>query len=245
MKVSAMIAAEKLPEIILSEVRLRLIEPNLYSVSGPGEQTNTYDQAGALAFYDKVACHWLYNRLVWGYWTSDFHKLCQKALNASTAGWVLDAGCGALAFTAKTYADYTARPVVFLDQSLTLLTLAKSRLTQLHGSLPDNAVFLHGDVLHLPFKPQSFGAIIALNLLHVLTDMKGLLQNLCKALRPGGTMLFTTLIENQRLADKYLHLWAKAGEVIPRTADQLMGEFKAVDMPVNHRIQGNMMFISL
>lgn len=239
-----MIAAENLSEIMLPDVSLRLIEPHFYSLYAPGENTNTYDQKGALAFYDQVACNWLYNRLVWGYWTSDYHKLCREALNSSTAGWVLDAGCGSLAFTAKTYAGYSARPVVFLDQSLTLLTLAKSRLAKLHGQVPDNAVFLHGDVLHLPFKPQSFGTIIALNLLHVLADIKLLLQELRKVLLPGGTMAFTTLIENRRLADKYLRMWANAGELIPRTGHQLLAAFEALGMPVTHRVQGNMAFIN-
>jgi ubiquinone/menaquinone biosynthesis C-methylase UbiE len=191
-----------------------------------------------------VACNRLYNRLVWGYDTAEYHTLCRTALNSSTAGWVLDAGCGSLAFTAQTYAAYTARPVVFLDQSINLLSLAQARLAQLHGGVPENAVFLHGDVLKMPFKPQSFGAIIALNLLHVLSDIQGVLQKLREILLDGGTMVFTTLIENNRLADKYLHMWAKAGEVISRTAPQLLAEFAALDLPVASRIQGNMAFIT-
>jgi SAM-dependent methyltransferase len=239
-----MLAAEKFSEILVPEISLRLIEPHLYSLSAPGENTNAYDQGGALSFYDKVACNRLYNRLVWGYSTLDYHTLCREALNSSTEGWVLDAGCGSLAFTAETYAPYAARPVVFLDQSLTLLSLAKSRLARLHGRVPDNAVFLHADVMHLPFKPESFGTIIAMNLLHVIPDIRHLLQNLRQSLVPGGTMTFTTLIENHRLADRYLHLWANAGELIPRTADQLLAEGAALDMPVSYRIQGSMAFMT-
>jgi SAM-dependent methyltransferase len=239
-----MLATEKLSEILLPDISLRQIEPHLYSLYAPGEATNTYDQGGALSFYDKVACNWLYNRLVWGYSTSDYHTLCREALNSSTAGWVLDAGCGSLAFTVETYAAYTARPVVFLDQSLTLLTLAKSRLGRRNGPVPDNAVFLHADVMHLPFKPESFGTIIALNLLHVLPDIRHLLQNLRQTLLPGGTLTFTTLIENHRLADRYLHLWANAGELIPRTSDQLLAEFAALNLPVDYQIQGSMAFMT-
>ncbi len=239
-----MTAAERLSEILLPEANLRLIEPHLYTLYGPGEKIHSsYDRQGSLAFYDKVACNRLYNRLVWGYDTADYHTLCRQALNSSTAGWVLDAGCGSLAFTAATYAGYTARPVVFLDQSITLLTLAKSRLAQLRGYVPENAVFLHGDVLNLPFRPQSFGTIIAMNLLHVLANIQGVLQKLRKVLIEGGQMVFTTLIENNRLADQYLHLWARAGEVIPRTASQLLAEFAALDLPITYRIQGNMVFI--
>jgi SAM-dependent methyltransferase len=239
-----MIDAARLAEIIPPEVHLRLVEPHLYSLYAPGEITTSYDRGGTLTFYDKVACNRFYNRLVWGYDTADYHSLCREALNSSTAGWVLDAGCGALAFIAQTYADYTGRPVVFLDQSMTLLTLAKSRLAQIHGRMPDNVVFLHGDALHLPFKPQSFGTIICLNLLHVLEDLQGLLQGLRKVLLAGGTMVFTTLIENRRFADRYLHMWAKAGEVVPRTAPQLEAVFAALGMPIKYRIQGSMAFIT-
>ncbi len=239
-----MIDAAKLSEILLPEVNLRLVEPHLYSPYGPGEQTNSYDDKGALSFYDQVACNRLYNRLVWGYDIGDYHSLCRQALNSSTAGWVLDAGCGALAFTAKTYAGYDERPVVFLDQSITLLRLAKDRLTRLKGGVPDNVVFLHGDVRELPFKPKSFGTIIALNLLHGLEDVPEVLRALRKILLDEGTMAFTTLIEAVRLADRYLRMWAKAGELVPRTAGQLLAEFKALGLPVTYRIQGNMAFIA-
>ena len=57
-------------------------------------------------------------------------------------------------------------------------------------------------------------------------------------------MTFTTLIENHRLADRYLHFWANAGELIPRTADQLLAEFAALNLPVSYRIQGSMAFIN-
>lgn len=54
-------------------------------------------------FYDLVLCNRFYNRLVWGYSITDYASLTRDALE-STNGWVLDAGCGSLAFTAKTYA---------------------------------------------------------------------------------------------------------------------------------------------
>jgi SAM-dependent methyltransferase len=240
----SMIDAAGLSEILLPDVNLRLVEPHLYSPFAAGEQTNSYDDQGALSFYDKVACNRLYNRLVWGCDIGDYHSLCRQALNSSAEGWVLDAGCGALAFTAKAYADYDARPVIFLDQSITLLRLAKARLAHLRGAVPDNVVFLHGDVRELPFEPKSFGTIIALNLLHVLEDVAGVLRALRKILLDEGTIAFTTLIESNRLADRYLRMWARAGELVPRTASQLLAEFEALRMPVNYRIQGSMAFIT-
>jgi hypothetical protein len=138
---------------------------------------------------------------VWGYSISDYHSLCRQALNSSTEGWVSDAGCGALASTAKTYANYTRCQ-------------------------------------------KFFPPPLALNLLHVLEDVPGVLRALRKILLDEGTMSFTTLIEANRLADRYLHRWAQAGELVPRTAPQLPAAFEALRLPVTYRIRSNMAFIA-
>jgi ubiquinone/menaquinone biosynthesis C-methylase UbiE len=240
-----MIDEERLSEILSTDVRLRLVEPHIYSVYSPDEGINiSYDKKFGV-FYDLVGCNRFYNRLVWGYSTAEYHSLCLDALRSSTDGWVLDAGCGSLAFTAKTYLNYSERPIVLLDLSIELLMLAKSRLVKLNGTVPANIVFLHGDALQLPFEPKSFGTIIALNLLHVFEDkdVERVLQELRNVLLDGGTISLTTLIENNRFADKYLHMWGKAGEVVPRNANQLFAVFDAVGMPIEYRIEGNLAFI--
>lgn len=230
-----------LSPLIRQDVRLMLIEPHIYSVYPDDEQKNSYDRMGR--FYDVVICNRFYNRLVWGYSPTDYAALTEHALKSSPDGWLLDAGCGSLAFTDKTYAAYPVRPVVLLDQSLTLLKIAKARLIKLTGEVPANLVFFHGDVLQLPFQPQSFGAIISMNVLHVLQDIKRMLLELRNVLKDGGTIFFTTLIKNHRFADRYLNLMGKAGEAVPRDLDQLQSVFSELDMPIKHRIVGNMAFI--
>ena len=240
-----MIDEERLSEVLSEDLKVRLVEPHIYSVYSPGEDINlSYDKKFG-AFYDLVGCNRLYNRLVWGYSTAEYHSLCLDALRSSKDGWVLDAGCGSLAFTAKTYVNYSERFIIFLDLSMQLLMLAKSRLVKLNGRVPANMVFLHGDVLQLPFKPKSFGTIISLNLLHVFEDedVKRVLQGLKKVLLDGGTISFTTLVENNRFADKYLHMWGKAGELVPRNANQLFSLFDALGMAIEYRIEGNLAFI--
>jgi ubiquinone/menaquinone biosynthesis C-methylase UbiE len=240
-----MIDEERLSEVLSKGSSLRLVEPHIYSVYSPGEDINlSYDKKFG-TFYDLVGCNRFYNRLVWGYSTAEYHSLCLDALKSSTDGWVLDAGCGSLAFTAKTYVNYSERPVVLLDLSMQLLVLAKSRLVKMNGRVPANIVFLHGDALHLPFEPKSFGTIISLNLLHVFEDkdVRRVLQELKKVLLDGGTISFTALIENNRFADKYLHMWGKAGEVVARKANQLLAIFDALGMSIEYRIEGNLAFI--
>jgi SAM-dependent methyltransferase len=237
-----MIDEEKLPEVISKDVNLRLVEPHIYSIYPSGEDLSSYDKTFG-TIYDLVGCNRLYNRLVWGYWTSEYHSLCLDALRSSTEGWVLDVGCGSLAFTAKTYSNYSDRPVVLLDQSLKLLKIAKSRLVKLSGEVPSNMVFLHGDALQLPFNHKSFSTVISLNLLHVLEDIRKVLVELRNVLADGGTISLTTLIENNRFADKYLHMWDKAGEVVSRNANQLFAVFDELDMVIKYTIKGNLAFI--
>lgn len=232
-----------LDTVISNDISLRQVESHIYSTYSDDHETNEYDKVGVASFYDRVLCNRVYNRLVWGYPPRDYILLCQEALNSSTEGWVLDAGCGSLAFTAKAYIDYSERPIVFLDQSINLIRKAKSRLIKLKGNVPDNMVFIHGDALRLPFKPKSIRTIISINLLHVLKDIDGILNQLTKVLTDGGTISFTSLILNNRLADKYLYAVASTGAAVPRTAEQLISIFAKASMPVEYELKGNMAFI--
>lgn len=241
-KAVSMVDEQQLSEVISSDVRLRTVEPHIYSLYSSDKGINSYDRMMG-AVYDLVACNRVYNRLVWGYRTSEFHALCHKALTSSARGWILDAGCGPLAFTARAYAGYSKRPVVLLDQSITMLRMAKTRLMKLTGAVPANMVFLCGDALELPFKPKSFDTIISMNLLHVLDDVQKVVLGIRKVLADGGTISFTTLVLNDRFADKYIHMLARMGEVIPRKADRLLEAFDNLHMRVECRIQGNMAFL--
>jgi SAM-dependent methyltransferase len=236
-----MAAESTLSEIMLENVSFGLIEPHIYSVYSQVENVGSYDRFGSI--YDVVACNRLYNRLVWGYWISDFHAFCLDALRSAADGWVLDAGCGSLAFTARTYAQYSGRPVVLLDQSIKLLRMAKARLMNLHGSVPPNMVFLHADALELPFQPKSFTTIVSMNLLHCLDDVRKVLLGFKNVMADGAAASFSTLIKSGRLSDGYLNMLGKGGAVVPRTADQLLAIFEEVGMPARHQVTGNMAFI--
>jgi len=236
-----MTAEAGLSEIILENVTFRLVEPHIYSVYSEVENIGSYDKFGGI--YDLVACNRFYNRAVWGYWIDNFHTVCLDALRSAKDGWVLDAGCGSLAFTAQAYATPFDRPVVLLDQSIRLLRMAKERLINLHGTVPPNMVFLHGDALELPFKAQQFTTIISMNLLHCLNDVSKVLHGFKTVMTEKGTASFTTLIKSGRFADRYLDMLGKAGAVAPRSVDQLLAVFEEAAMPIKYHVTGNMMFM--
>jgi SAM-dependent methyltransferase len=229
--------------ILRDGVKLRQVEPHIYSVLPAGEDADiSYDKRFGF-FYDLIACSPAYNRLVWGYRTREYHTFCLEALRSSGDGWVFDDGCGSLAFTAKTYASYADRPVILLDRSIRLLRMAKARLTPRHGEMPANLALMHGDALQLPFRPGSFETIISLNLLHVLGDLRGAVREVKRVLRDGGTISLTTLVEGDRLGDRYLRMWGRAGELIPRRAEEILAAFQEVEMPVECQIKGNLAFV--
>jgi len=239
----AIIAETGFAELLQENAPLRCIEPHIYTLLEDGESTNAFDDLGS--FYDRVICHPLYNRLMWGYSVKDYAILMDRALGAG-GRWVLDAGCGSLAFSARAYLAHPERPAVLLDQSLTLLRIAKARLIGLNGGMPEHLVLLQGDALNLRFKPRVFDTLISLNLLHVINDAKKLLADFSAVVAAGGTMLFSTLVLRRRWADGYLNWLGKKGigGLIPRRWEDLAEFFAAAGVPASCRITGNMAFIT-
>jgi len=237
-----MIDEKMLSALLHPDVNLRFVEPHIYSACAENAPRNVFDRS--TTFYDMVIANRYYNRFMWGYSIEEFATFCHDRLSSSTEGWVLDIGCGSLVFTAGTYATYTERPVVFSDESIQMLRAAKFRLLKLKGYIPDNMVFLHADAQQLPFRSGSFQTIIVMNLLHVLKDATSPVHELGTLITEEGTISYTTIVLNKRIGDLYLKLLGLFGLVVPRTPDQLLEIFDEQQMPVNHYIRGNIMFIS-
>ena len=229
----------ELSMLLLENVDLRLIEPHIFSVLSDIEVSSTYDTRFGY-IYDWVACNPIYNRLMWGYSITIFASIANDALRSTNKGNVLDLGCGSLAFTAKTYIQYSERPVILVDQSLNMLRIAKSRLIKINGTVPDNMVFLHADALRLPFREKSFDTIISENLLHCLDDTKSLLKGLKNILSEDGKMYFTTLVKGNRFADRYLEALASGGKLVSRDMSDHQTTFDQLGMTIKCIIHGNL-----
>ncbi|MFH2060747.1 MAG: class I SAM-dependent methyltransferase [Pseudomonadota bacterium] len=238
-----MLIPKILSEIISDDVTLNVIEPNIYSVYSAGDMLGSYDKFGASAIYDVIACNHFYNWLMWGYSTKNYTNLCEDALANSSEGWVLDLACGSLAFTAEMYANNLNRPIVFLDQSLKLLRKGQSRLEKLKGHIPENLFFLHADALKLPFKAHVFNAVISLNLLHCIDDVKTVLKELKRVSTDGGNTAITTLVKSRRWSTRYLNMLAGSGALISRNADELLAVFNEIGIQAKYEIRGNLAFI--
>jgi SAM-dependent methyltransferase len=231
---------DRLKELLLDDVSLRESEPHIYSLY-PESEAAYYDEFGGI--YETVACNRFYNRLVWGYWISEYQVLCADVLRSAKDEWVLDAGCGSLAFTSKTYIQHKSRPTVFLDQSIRMLKLAKSRLMKLNGSVPDNMLLIQGDITKLPFKDKAIGSIIAMNVLHAVKDANPMMIELKRVMTESGSISLTTLVKNNRLADKYIDKLGGMGALVPRSLNELLELFHETGITVEYLTKGNLAFI--
>lgn len=231
---------ERLKEILIDDASTREVEPHIYSFYPEGEAAY-YDEFGGI--YEKVACNRFYNRLVWGYRVSEYQVLCTDAIRSAKDEWMLDAACGSLAFTAKSYILRKGRPTVFLDQSIRMLKLAKARLLKLNGSIPDTMLFVQGNISHLPFKGRSIGTIVAMNVLHAVKDAGSMMLELKRVLAETGSISLTTLVKSGRLADKYIDKLGNMGALVPRSLSQLLKIFEEIDMPVDYIVKGNLAFV--
>jgi len=239
----AKINENELSGMLLSNFTLRVVEPNIYSVLPDNNAGNEYDsQFGYI--YDWVACNPIYNRLIWGYSVKIFHQVANEALNSSQDGPVLDIGCGSLAFTVKTYSQYTERIVILTDQSLKMLRMAKAKLIKKNGKVPENLVFLHTDALELPFQKNIFTAVLSENLLHCLGDTTILLKQLESIISKNGKMYFTTLVKTNRFADKYLEALADSGKLLSRDVVDHKKTFEQFGFSAEYETIGNLLVIS-
>lgn len=230
--------------ILLEDITLRPVEPNIYSVLPDDVSGSEYDTRFGF-IYDLVACNPIYNRLIWGYSIKIFSQMANEALQSSAEGNMLDLGCGSLAFTAKTYSQYSERSVILVDQSMKMLRMAKARLIKNNGKVPDNLVFLHANALKLPFIENAFTTILSENLLHCLSDTSNLLMQLRKIRTKNGKMYFTTLVKNNRLADKYLEALANSGKLVSRTVEDHKEVFEQLGMHARYETKGNILSIFL
>ncbi len=93
---------------------------------------------------------------------------------------VLDAGIGAGRFT-----DIMARwgaNVIGIDLSYAVEAAQENFRSR------ENVLVAQADIAHLPFKPETFDAIVSIGVLHHTPDTKKYFQALVPYVRPGGTI---------------------------------------------------------
>ena len=206
-------------DILLDDIQLEKVEPDTYSVIPKEARSHHYDKAAK--FYDWVIGNRFYNRIIWGNWPSQYEAFCKQALASNHGGIVLDAGCGSLVFTAKTYAN-SKHPIVLLDRSLGMLRRARNRLIQYAGIVPKNIILIQADILNMPFLQDSFLTIQSFGMLHLFENTKVILSDLIRVKADDGCIFLSSLAANNNLGNWYLQFLKKQNEVALCQSSELL-----------------------
>jgi ubiquinone/menaquinone biosynthesis C-methylase UbiE len=238
-------APEELKEVLGEDRTVRMVEDGIYSVLPDDAGQHHYDKRAKV--YDLVVGTRLYNRVMWGSSSLDYVAFARRAINSSPDGKFLDAGCGSLLFTAKTYLECD-RLIVAFDQSLAMLRRARARLMKLYGSVPERILLLQADLDDLPFRPASFQTALCLNVLHQFEDAASLLPNLKRLLKDDGHLYLTSLVSNHRfVGDRYLDALHATGEFVRPRSKVELGELldRSFSQKVSYKTKGNMAYVTM
>ena len=104
---------------------------------------------------------------------------------------VLECACGTGLITAAVAGK--CGKLIATDYSEGMLKQTRKKC----GSYP-NVDIRSADILNLPFPDESFDAVIAANVIHLLDDPQKALSELNRVCRPGGKLIIPTYVNKDR-----------------------------------------------
>ena len=131
--------------------------------------------------------HWLRNQDRYDRMLQPFADLILQRAALQPGEQVLDVGCGYGATTLEAARRVAPGPVLGVDLSGPMLSVAKDRAA---GSGLANVAFEHGDVQVYPFGPARFDAVISRFGVMFFEDPVAAFANIRSAVRPGGRLVF-------------------------------------------------------
>lgn len=233
---------QQLSGLLTEGCPFRLVEEDIYSVLPADVGSHQYDTKAKV--YDLVISTRLYNRIMWGTSPRTHAAFASQALSTHPAGWVLDAACGSLLFSARAHLA-SDRPVLACDQSLGMLRCARQRLLKLAGAVPERILLVQADLLALPLFPACFQTVLCMNVIHHCHEAASLIRSLKELLDGGGRIYLTSLVTNQRfIGDRYLDALHRQGWIArPRGRTELEGLLRdMLKTGVSYWAEGNMAY---
>ena len=120
------------------------------------------------------------------------HRMCQVvALQLSPADRVLECACGTGMIS--TAVAGRCKALTATDYSRGMLRQARKKCAGL-----SNVQMEAADILSLPYPDQSFDAVIAANVIHLLDEPYRALSELDRVCRPGGKLIIPTYVNNEK-----------------------------------------------
>lgn len=115
-----------------------------------------------------------------------------KAMNVQPGELVLDAGCGTGVHSVRA-SKYGAK-VTAIDISQSMIDVAKQNIEK--AGFAEQTAFQQEDLTTLSFADQTFDHIFSWGVIIHIPDFKSALDNLVRALKPGGSLALYVTNEN-------------------------------------------------
>jgi ubiquinone/menaquinone biosynthesis C-methylase UbiE len=126
-----------------------------------------------------------------------------RLLQISNDSVLLDMGCGTGNYT---YAlRRVAKSIVGIDSSIGMLEQARAKFTDL--------LLVSGDLTSMPFKPESFDAVFAVQVLHHVKEKELFLTEAYRVLRKGAGIAIHACSHRQMRAFWFYHYFPKGLQV--------------------------------
>jgi ubiquinone/menaquinone biosynthesis C-methylase UbiE len=120
-------------------------------------------------------------------WNAAVNHRAVTLLGVEAGDAVLEIGFGGGATLERLLTTTPAVRVAGLEQSATMAATARARFA---GPIAEGRVTIEtGDVEALPYADRSFDRIITVNVVYFWEDLPAALEELCRVLRPGGTLV--------------------------------------------------------
>lgn len=226
-------------DTIKSQEGWKEIELGIFSVLD-NFSGSAYDQKAAM--YEKLVSSKLYNKIIWGTSPDDYKEFGKKGI-FSENGSLLDVGCGGLIQTAAIYSR-TKRPCTLVDSSIEMLKIAKGRLIEQTGKLPDSIQLLQADAFNLPFAENCFDTVCSFGMIHLFDNKQEYVQELLRVLKVGGTFYFSTMITHRWISKLYIQQLRKLNEFGELCSEkEILALFKEEKSRIKSYRKGSMLFI--
>jgi ubiquinone/menaquinone biosynthesis C-methylase UbiE len=111
-------------------------------------------------WYDLVGGRDVYHRIFWGVSTREYREFAGRASRACPGGWLLDAGCGSMLFSAGAHLRNDCDVVVGTDISRGMLHRACRRLGSERRSR--HVWLTRADILTSPFLTAAFDVLLCM-----------------------------------------------------------------------------------
>ena len=171
------------------------------------------------AFFERVATDWDTMRLA--YYDERVIEKMVGVASVYERSEIADVGTGT-GFVAAGLAPWVKR-VIGIDNASAMLRVARENLDYLGVS---NAELLVGDLAGLPLEDNSVDAAFANMVLHHAVDPVGMLKEMARIVRPGGTIVITDEVEHpyEWMREEHADVW------LGFTPEQVEGFFREVGL---------------